>query len=893
MTSKKLLASMLLFSFNSFALEQQSSGEFSFPQASKENIASLNTLNTSTSQYSELSNFHSDGENVLFTYNSEDGNELGTYTPSETRVLNHDINPGSGNSSPAGFMLFNGNLYFSAYNLSMGRELYYFDNATKTAVLVADINPNGDSLISPEANDGNLYSHKPYAAKSYKAFKNHLYFVANDGVNGQELWALDSNNTPEMVKDLFEGNSSSNPRYFNTTGEYLYFIVDAQNGDSLIRLHGDSQQAEVIATYPEISHLTTTVDDAFFVAKGEQGVEVLYQFETESNTVVAVTDPSTNLMNTFSNFDSLIAVNNSVYFNAKSPGLSEIYDPKVFWQFDLDTLAARRFGVDELSHAQVFGVFNNKLFFSQEDWSYYSTRLFLTDNKNAIDIKSYYLSMAQGGYAVNHVKQHGDEIYYSLKGPYGANLLAKINLLTNGVTEFFNIETPYYPSRETSEAFNSFALVNDTIYYPITIFSGDGELKHYFESYNMDTDELATISLVESLNPIANIDLISLNVNENIQIDVLANDTDPQGASLAIAAATATSGEVDIVNGMLHYTAKTNFVGSDVISYTIENEYGLSASAEVQVTVVAVAPIATADVTSLNANSDVQIDVFANDTDPQGASLTIIAAQTTSGSVEIVSGKLHYTAKANFVGSDVISYTIENEHGLSASAEVQVTVVEVAPNAVADIASLNANSDVQIDVLANDTDPQGASLTITAATAISGTVEIVEDKLVYTAKTDFFGTDVVTYNIENEFGLSASAEVQVTVVALAPNATADTASLNANSDVQIDVLVNDTDPQNALLTITAATATLGTVEIVDGKLHYTAKTDFVGSDVITYTIENEYGLSASAEVQVTVKAIEEPVTEKKKSSGSLYFILLMMCLLVLFNKGGRLTVHRR
>jgi uncharacterized delta-60 repeat protein len=133
----------------------------------------------------------------------------------------------------------------------------------------------------------------------------------------------------------------------------------------------------------------------------------------------------------------------------------------------------------------------------------------------------------------------------------------------------------------------------------------------------------------------------------------------------------------------------------------------------------------------------------------------------------------------------------------------------------------------------------------------------------------------------------------ITITYSDPIATADITSLNANTDVYIDVLANDTDPQNTSLIITAATAILGTVEIVEDKLHYTAKTNFVGADVITYTIENEYGLSASAEVKMTVKAVEAPVTEDKKSSGSLYLMLLMMCLLVLLNKGGVLAFHRR
>jgi len=57
----------------------------------------------------------------------------------------NDINPGGTNSSPSGFTVFNGALYFQADDGVSGIELWKTDGTANGTVLVKDINPAGNS----------------------------------------------------------------------------------------------------------------------------------------------------------------------------------------------------------------------------------------------------------------------------------------------------------------------------------------------------------------------------------------------------------------------------------------------------------------------------------------------------------------------------------------------------------------------------------------------------------------------------------------------------------------------------------------------------------------------------------------------------------------------------
>ena len=201
-------------------------------------------------------------------------------------------------------------------------------------------------------------------------------------------------------------------------------------------------------------------------------------------------------------------------------------------------------------------------------------------------------------------------------------------------------------------------------------------------------------------------------------------------------------------------------------------------------------PNAIADTSTVNENSSSNlIEVLANDTSfGDGlASLTADVTSTNGGTITVddqgtadpSDDRLLYTPATDFSGSDTFNYSITDTDGDISSAQVTVTVdpitpVDLLPNAVADILTVNTDStDNVVDVLANDTS-FGDGLASLTADAISingatitiddqGTVDSTDDVLLYTPATDFSGTDTFNYTITDIDGDTDTAEVSVTV----------------------------------------------------------------------------------------------------------------------------------
>ncbi|MGL1258692.1 tandem-95 repeat protein, partial [Vibrio parahaemolyticus] len=103
-------------------------------------------------------------------------------------------------------------------------------------------------------------------------------------------------------------------------------------------------------------------------------------------------------------------------------------------------------------------------------------------------------------------------------------------------------------------------------------------------------------------------------------------------------------------------------------------------------------------------------------------------------------GTVTYTPDDNYVGKDTFTYVVTSG-GVSESTtvEVNVTPVNDAPVAKDDIATTQEDTPVTIDVLPNDTDVDGDTLSIQSASVpeAQGKVEIVEGKLVFTPAENF------------------------------------------------------------------------------------------------------------------------------------------------------------
>ncbi len=179
------------------------------------------------------------------------------------------------------------------------------------------------------------------------------------------------------------------------------------------------------------------------------------------------------------------------------------------------------------------------------------------------------------------------------------------------------------------------------------------------------------------------------------------------------------------------------------------------------------APVAVDDTVTVAEDSEASVAVLSNDSDADGDTLTIESfTQGTHGSVVISGSNLVYTPSANFNGSDSFTYTINDGTGLTDTATVSVTVTAVNDNPVANDDSATTEEDVAvtINLVANDTDIDGDSLSIESVGAASNgsVVNNGNGTVTYTPNAGFFGSDSFTY-VVSDGSATDTATVSVTV----------------------------------------------------------------------------------------------------------------------------------
>jgi hypothetical protein len=422
---------------------------------------------------------------------------------------------------------------------------------------------------------------------------------------------------------------------------------------------------------------------------------------------------------------------------------------------------------------------------------------------------------------------------------------------------------------------------NNLEYTPNQDYFGTDTFTYTITDSNNDTDTATVTITVEPVNddPVAVDDVASVDEDSSVSVDVLANDDDPvENDPLTIDSFTqGSNGSVAEVNGELVYTPNQDYFGTDSFTYTISDGNGGTDSATVSVTINPINddPVAVDDTDNVDEDSSVTVDVLANDSDPvENDPLTIDSfTQGTNGTVTEVNGELEYTPNQDYFGTDTFTYTISDGNGGTDSATVTITVNSVNDDPIVndDTAGVNENDSVIIDVLANDDDlVEGDQLTICDTTNPSnGTIQVINNQIEYTPNQDYNGTDTFTYTACDGNGGEGTATITVTVneVNDDPNVVDDLAQLDENTSVTIDVLANDTDPQDDILEICDTTnPSNGTIEVVNGEIIYTPNQDYNGTDTFTYTACDGNGGEGTATVTVTVNEIQALEVDVIKAS---------------------------
>ncbi len=292
-----------------------------------------------------------------------DGTAAGT-------VLVKDISS-TGSANPFSLTPVNNTLFFVASESTHGRELWKSDGTAAGTVLVKDINPSVNSENNTPA------SSDPVSLTNFKGI---LYFGANDGVKGTELWKSDGTTAGTVLaQDVLAGDwadgqpKGSFPSNLTAVNNLLYFttFADNPNGRWLCKLDGSTGETSVVTGFypprpgPIVSvYDLTNVNGLLYFGRtiyspsfGRQ-VSLFRSDGTEAGTVSI-----RNFTSQVADLDQITSVSGSVFFTADD-GTSG----NELWRTDGTSTGTRR-AADIRSEAgssdpQYLTLFNNALFFT-------------------------------------------------------------------------------------------------------------------------------------------------------------------------------------------------------------------------------------------------------------------------------------------------------------------------------------------------------------------------------------------------------------------------------------------------------------------------------------------------------------------------------------------------
>ncbi len=373
----------------------------------------------------------------------------------------------------------------------------------------------------------------------------------------------------------------------------------------------------------------------------------------------------------------------------------------------------------------------------------------------------------------------------------------------------------------------------------------------------------------DNREPVALDDLAATNQGRAVAIAVTDNDYDPDGTIAAGSVAIHTPSAYGSVrvsrDGQVEYAPSAEYFGEDHFGYIIKDNLGAESNeAEVTIRVNAL-PVANDDVLRVHQGEAVMVDVAANDFDADGVldpgSIRITHAPAHGAAMLTAAGQIEYLPAAEYFGDDTFAYTIDDDLGARSSEGWVAVSVNAAPVAVADSVASNGGAPVMIDLLANDSDPDGAldpgTLTIVDYPRSGEAVIHADGSALYTPDSSFNGMDTFTYTVQDTEG-AVSQPVLVTISFNAlPVAVPDSGVTNHGSPVTIDVVGNDTDADGAV--------DPGSVQILsgpeqgratvysDGTVDYLPATGFYGTDSFTYQVLDDRGaLSNAAKVSIRI-----------------------------------------
>ena len=372
------------------------------------------------------------------------------------------------------------------------------------------------------------------------------------------------------------------------------------------------------------------------------------------------------------------------------------------------------------------------------------------------------------------------------------------------------------------------------------------------------TSSAATVDIDVNNNvPTANSQDGDVHAGNSVTFNLTGADLDNDAITFAIVDST-TNGEIVVTEGDelddqntvdVTYTPNEGYVGDDSFTFTVSDGTTSSEAATVSISVNNVAPTATAQNVSTQANVSLNITLSGSDVDGDSLGFAVEDSPT-NGALSGAAPNLIYTPNNNFVGSDSFTFIVNDGVATSAAAIISIEVTNLAPTASSQSVSTKANIGVEIILVGQDGNGDPLTYNI-VSNPTNGSISGAAPVVTYTPNTNYAGSDSFTFTVSDGMDISAPATVSVNVTNTTPIATAQNISVVANTDSAITLAGTDSDGDALTFAIDAA-PTNGAISGTAPNITYTPNTNFTGNDSFTFTVSDGVATSSPATVDINV-----------------------------------------
>ena len=386
--------------------------------------------------------------------------------------------------------------------------------------------------------------------------------------------------------------------------------------------------------------------------------------------------------------------------------------------------------------------------------------------------------------------------------------------------------------------------------------------------------------------PVANNDSVTTDMNKSISIFVLVNDT---GDGIEIESATPPSNGTSFAFGnQVIYTPAEGFNGNDSLTYTIKDSRGRKATGTI--TIIVNAPFDPTGKSFTFGDVTISFKVYPEDSAWHGI---YYMTGTVTGAESGWDMTLNYPNNQTLIyAMGVAQLSNEggnklNNYGGSGSGSFELYIIgapaNVLPSNVSfngsgpvnnppvaenDSATVESGKSITINVLSNDSDPDGDTINISKIASPSMGIALISgNSITYTANSDVDGTDTFTYTISDGKGGEDTATVNVevtkpelnklpTVLITAPQNNQEIIQINLSA-VTITIKTEDADG-----TVDAIIIEVDGQKFENQTTASWVPTKFGSHQIIVKVVDNDGGAAIAMAVVVIVKG-DEPVVKKQ------------------------------